>query len=233
MNTNAADPVEGFDAPQFLSARVVDPVAGAIHGYAVEGDLALHYRFGEVVLLALTGEPPAREAGGAFEVALIFLSLSSITEAPAHAASLARLCGARDAGVLATGAIGLSEQATAVLDRGQPLLDWLTRPDAPFPQECRPRDDRERARVAQLRQALQARGLVPEVLAHDPGLEAALLGTLHTCGLRQTAQMMAAILLARLACVTAEALTVQPTAFRSYPLDLPHFEYVGERHDRE
>jgi hypothetical protein len=135
--------------------------------------------------------------------------------------------------VLATGAIGLSEQAAAILDRARPLLDWLARPEDPFPQECRPRDDRERARVALLRQALLAGGLVPGVLAHDPGLEAALLGTLHTCGLRQTAQMMAAILLARFACVTAEAMAVQPTAFRSYPLDLPHFEYVGERHDRE
>jgi citrate synthase len=82
-----------------------------IHGYAVEGDLAPHYRFSDVIYLSLTGELPTDAQSRTFERALILLSPISIAEAPSHAASLARVCDATHSAVIGTGAIALAEQA--------------------------------------------------------------------------------------------------------------------------
>ncbi|MEJ7754572.1 MAG: hypothetical protein WKF38_05255, partial [Candidatus Limnocylindrales bacterium] len=101
-------PIEDTAWPAALVARVSDSAASpTLHGYAIETDLARHYRFGETMLLALTGVAPTEADGTAFEVAMIFASATDIRDAPVHAAALARLCGARPANALATGLVGL------------------------------------------------------------------------------------------------------------------------------
>src|SRR5262245_62268100 len=96
-------PIEDNPWPSKLTARVVSPgPRPVLHGYDVQGDLAQHYGFGEVLLLALTGTPPDAERGHDFDVALIFLAPISIAEAPVHAASLARLCRAAPSGLVGT-----------------------------------------------------------------------------------------------------------------------------------
>lgn len=102
--------------PSKLTARVVSPGADPrIHGYAVQDDLARHYRFSDVIYLSLTGELPTDAQSRMFEQVLIRLSPISVGEAPSHAASLARVCDGSNSAVIGTGAMALAEQARFVV----------------------------------------------------------------------------------------------------------------------
>lgn len=126
MSARDAGPVEAFAFPTELSAHAVAPSERPrLHGYDVQGDLARHYGFGEVVLTALTGEAPPRAIGRAFEAALTFALPAPPSEAPGHASILARLCGASDAAVVSVGAIAAAERAGWVVREHAGWLAWL------------------------------------------------------------------------------------------------------------
>jgi hypothetical protein len=218
--------------PDTLTARVVDGgPAPRIHGYDVQADLARHYSFAELMLLSLTGEPPSPGAGRAFEIALAFLSPVSVAEAPVHAAGLARLIGADGTGVLASAAIGLAERARYLVAEHAVLLEWLDAPEGEHPALLDAGSDEDREAVARLRAALAETNLESSASTRRPTLTAALLSVLHAVGLKTAAQLEAAITFAALPAAVAEALSVKPFAFFSYPMNLPAFRYVEEARD--
>ena len=222
----ARGPVESGAFPDHLTARVV--TAGSrprVHGYDVEADVAPHYRFGESILLALTGEAPDEATGAAFEIALTFLSPLAISEAPTHAAVLARICVGSASAVTSTAAVALTEQGRWLLARHAPLVAWLDAGcSAELPESARATDDDDRASTARLRAALgsRAEGRLP---AHDLGRDAALLSVLHACGLRRAEQLEVALVVARLATCAAEALAGKRGDLHGYPMNVPQFAY--------
>jgi hypothetical protein len=221
-------PFEDHAWPDRLKARVTTVGSEPrIHGYDVQADLARHYSFTEVALLALTGEPPEAHIGRAFDTCLLFLSPAPVAEAPANAAVMAHMVAARPNCVLAVGTLTLSEQAKFVLQQHTGLLEWLTR-GGELPEPFRARSDDERAAVGRLRAALPPEVVVP-LLGADPSLTAALLGTLHACGLTQVHQLQAAWILARMCTVAAEAFSAKRAAYRDYPLRLPEYIYTEAR----
>ncbi len=219
-------PIEDRELPQTLTARVVQPGARPrLHGYDVQGDLARHYRFGEVVLLALTGEAPTEEAGRAFEVAMVFAGAAPISEPPAHAASLARLCGARPGSVTAVAAVALTEQARASVEQHGELLRWLAMPEGPLPESARAKTEDEHLACARMRRALGDLSRLVPVLQEDLAPEGVLLAVLFACGLQDPDRIQVALTLARLAATTAEGLATTPGALRDYPMNVPAFRY--------
>jgi hypothetical protein len=223
-------PVDDGTWPLDLTARVVDEMNGAprIHGYDVHDDLARHFSFAEVVLTSLSGVAPTEDAGRAFEAALTFLSPASIAHAPAHAASLAQMCGGRPSGVLGVACLGLAEQGRALVDSHADLLAWLADPKGTPPASAHATSDDDRRAVTKLR-ALIAPFVVPGIDA-DLSLAAATLAVLFACGLRVREAIEPAILIARVACATAEAFAVKPAAFREYPMNNPPFRYEAHKH---
>ena len=214
--------------PEVIKARVVTVGAQPrVRGYDVEGDLARHYGTADLTLLALTSELPTEPARRAFEVASLFLAPLAVNEAPTHAAVVTKLFGAKSTSVLAIAAIGLAEQARAVLDEHAALLDGLKAKRVELEPRYRATCLAERDSVAQLRKALPPELEVP-TLAQDPTRTAALLAVLYACGLRRREQWEAAIVHARLPCVLAEAMAERATNFGNYPINLPAFTYRSE-----
>ncbi len=219
-------PIEETAWPDKLKAHVVTPGSRPqIHGYDVEGDLARHYSFAETVLLALTGELPDKATGCAFEMVLIFIASTPVTEAPAHATVLARLCGAKTAGMLGVGAIALAEQAGFLVDEHEKLLEWMADGNGDLPYGFTATDDEERSSVKRFGESLSACGISMPILDMDPSRATALLFALFKCGIRQKEQIETVFIVSRLPCVMAEALDVQPGTFREYPMNLPPFRY--------
>lgn len=226
MKEHRDGPVESFDFPNKLRAHVVDPgPAPRIHGYDVQADLARHYRFSDTLRLCLAGELPDAAQGAQLEVALQFLAPSPINEAPAHAALLSRMCAATPAAVVANGALALAEQAQRMVSDHGPWLAWLEDEEAELPPGFSADSDAERDAVARLEAALGDMPVCSRALTVDPTLTAAILAVLHGCGVQRTEHLIAAITVARLPSVTAEAFAVSTTAFRDYPMDLPPFRY--------
>ena len=227
VDTDDRGPVEDSPWPTRLEAHVVTPgPAPRIHGYDVHHDLARHYGFGEVVLLTLTGAPPTAAVGRAFEAALVDVAPATVAEAPAHAAGLARLCDAAPAGVVATGAIGLAEQARDRIDRHQAGIDAL-RDGRPWPAcdgRCAGSDRGAEARIAA---RLLGTGLEAPRFDGPVCVEAEHLATLAALGLAEPWQLLAAMVVARLPAVAAEAHAVTPGAFARYPMNLPPLVYEG------
>lgn len=223
-------PLDAVEWPSKLTARVVSPGARAmLHGYDVEEDLARHYTFAEVVLLALTGEPPSPETGRAFEAALVFASPVPVAEAPSHAAVVARACAASVNQIQSVAAIALAEQTSALVALHRGFIETLSGSfPAELPQLWRARDDEERASVARLRRALTGTVEVP-ALAHDVSRPAALIATFHACGLRSSDRIECALTWARLPIALAEALATKPGTHLEYPLMLPDTVYTEEQ----
>jgi hypothetical protein len=219
-------PIEENDWPDKLKAHVVTPgPRPRIHGYDVEGDLARHYSFAETILLTLTGEPPEEETGKAFEIALQFLAPISIAEAPAHAAMLARMCGAEASGVTQVGTTALAEQARSTIDGYTSVLESLERVGLARKVERGPAPASERAAIELLGQHLARVGFDSECLSGQERLDGAILCLLQRIGLRKRWQLEAAFVVCRLPAVVAEAFAVTPGEFKDYPMDLPPFEY--------
>jgi hypothetical protein len=219
-------PLESGQFPDRLTARVVTPGAEPrVHGYDVESDLARHYGVTDLVLLSLTGELPGEAERAAFEIAWLFLAPVSVAHAGPHATVLARLCGATTSATVGVAAIGLGEQARALLTEHEELLGWLRSKPAFLPARYRSAAHDERAAVSRLIQALAPSGLVVPGLLESPTRDAALLSVLFACGLRAAEQLQAVIVLARLPSALAEGFAEQATNFGSYPINLPQFVY--------
>lgn len=219
-------PIEDRVWPEKIAARVVEPGANPrLHGYDVRSDLAHHYGFVDVVLLALTGElDPARAR--AFEIALTFASPASVREAPGHAAMLARLCGARPAGVVSVAATGLAEQSRSILAEHEVILARLATGSLNgLAERFAARDEGERAAVVDLRAALGPLCALVPALGYDLRLDTALLAVFVACGLRDPERLELALTFARLPAACAEAFATPVGAFTSYPMNMPPFVY--------
>ncbi len=213
--------------PEKLTARVVTPGAQPrIHGYDAEGDLALYHPFADTVLLSLTGELPQPAASRAFEVVLHFLAPTSLAQAPAHAAVVAKVCAASTSALLGTGALGLAEQARFVVAHHEAWIAALNeaRGESP-PPEALASDSEDRASVSRLRTALRPTSLSVPALAHDLTRDAAVIAVVHACGLRRAEQIEVAMVFARIPALMAEALAAPMRGFRDYPMNLPPFRY--------
>ena len=214
-------PIESRAWPPALDAFAIDERDGhRVHGYDVEKDLAAHYRFSDVVYLALAGELPTAAQSRAFEVAMCFLLPVSVADGPCHAAVLGSFCGAPPSGVLSTAAVTLADYAREAIAAVRSLADGGALPDA-----LRAQSDAERASVAQLRSLLAGVVEVP-LFALDPGREVALLGVLHACGLTTALQLSSALTIARLPSAAAEAAPRSSAEFvQKYPMNTPPFTY--------
>lgn len=216
-------PIEDTVWPEHLTAHVTDPSGEPrLHGYAVESDLAVHYSFPELCLLALTGELPSERQARAFGVALSFLCAASVAEAPLHAARLSRVCGATSSGTIGVAAIGLAEQARHLLAEHADLLAWLGADTGPFPERHRATSAAEVESVERLRRAL---GEPVRGLDENPSRSAALVCVLWAAGLTTGASLELAWTLARLPVTLAEARAVPPASLRDYPMNTPPFVY--------
>lgn len=221
-------PVEDHAWPERLSARVATarPVP-RIHGYAIADDLARYYSLAEQTLLALTGAIPDEATGRAFEWAMQMLGATTVLDAPVHTAVVVRLCGASPGAAYAAGFVAATELATALVEEHASLLAWLDGPRGELPSEHRGTSEADRAVVNAALEHLS--GFDVPALRHAPTANAALIAILHRCGLRDEARLVAAISMAKLPVVMAEAAFQQPLAFRSYPMDLPDFVYEERR----
>jgi hypothetical protein len=220
-------PIEDGAWPTRLLGRVVAPGAEPrLSGFGIQSDLARHYRFGEVILVALTGEPPDEVAGRAFDVAMIFASAVSVLDAPAHAAVLARICGAEPGAILAVAATALAERARCIFESLESAIPRLVTGSLDdLPSELAARSETEREAVARLRAALG--DFLPRVpaLGYDLHLDAALVAVLLASGLRTREQVVSALAIAGLATACAEGFAATPGDHRTYPIDVPKFVY--------
>ncbi len=216
-------PIDEMRVPEHLTAHVVRPgEEPLLHGFELHQDLARHYGLAEVVLLALTGAPPNREAGRAFEVLLIHACGIAVGEAPSHAAVLARLCSARPSGVAAVAAIGLTEQSRARSETLAPLLAWL-RDGRPGPAPI----GGASGATARLQDDLRSAGAAVDPRDAALDHEAAIVAAMFDLGLREAWQIEMAWSLARWPIAVAEAMSHEDGALGTYPIRLPPFELVG------
>lgn len=222
----AGNPIDDTEWPDQLTAHVVKPGPDPrLHGYSVRADLARHYSFPEVALLALTGRLPTEDEGAAFSIALVWLSPISVAEAPSHAAVIAKICGGRNAQILATGAVGLTEQARFVCEAHASLLNWLADPALHFPAEAQSNGDTAQSEIADFIGLLPPSFRELPVFKHDPSLTAALLAVLHRCGLHSADQIEAAWALSRFASMAAESMAARVGDYRNYPTNTPIYVY--------
>lgn len=231
MSGVGGNPIDRATWPERITARVVQPgAAPRLHGYDLRGDLAAHYRLGEVVFLALAGELPEERLARAVDLALIFLSTVTVAEAPGHAAVLAGLCGTTSSAATGVVAIALGEQARCFVARllALPAAGQGEAPGAdaalPAPAESEAPDPG----VAALRARLDALGLADLPIEGRLGAPGAALSLLRRCGLTEAPQLEAAWVLARLPVALAEAWRQHPGQFLGYPTQLPRFIYRPE-----
>ena len=219
-------PIEDRPSPAEIEARVITPGPNPhVCGVNVEADLAIHYRFHELVQTALTGAPPDEAKGRAFDIALQFLAPLAITEAPTHAAVLARLLGAQTSSIVAVASIALAERARHLLAEHGDLLAWLETAEGQPPPRYRADSAEDRDCLNRLRRALASAGVEVPGLVHGLRRWPALLVTLHFAGLRRSDEMETAVVMAGLATTVAEALSHSPHELAHYPMNLPAFIY--------
>jgi hypothetical protein len=218
-------PIDEASWPTTLEAEVVDPGPPArLHGYEVWHDLVPNYGFADLVLTALRGSPPQRGEGRAFEVALGLFAPSSIREAPAHAAALTRMLGAGPSAVVATAATLLAEQAQDLVTTHGPWLAWLDAPAGDPPAAFLATSDEDRQCLAVIRDLVEA-DLCAALVSVDVTADAAVLALMHACGLTRPRQIVAAVVLARMPAVVAEADRHRPSRLHAYPMTIPPFAY--------
>lgn len=225
-------PFEELTWPTQLLARVVTPEGPPhLHGYAVDDDLARNYRFGEVLLLALTGQPPSPEVGAFFEGVLVILSPVCVAEAPVHAALLSRSAGARPVGTLLVGLVGLAEQARHLVETHQGLLEAAARGTIDsWPEGFEARTERD---VLVGRELEERWPWPPAPTLGNITAEGALLVALFACGLTAPWQMEAALVTSRLGTLSAEAHAAPLGRLMDYPMNLPPFEYLEDQDETE
>lgn len=230
----STSPIDVMPVAEELTAHVISPgPRPRLHGYAVEDDLALHATFAEVMLTALTGELPSREVGRAFEIAMVFTSPIAVADAPAHAAVLAQISGARPSGVLATGAIALAEEATFLVAREIAVFEWLESPHGAPPDSILSEAPDDVRGADAIRAALTHAGLSVAALDHALAPWPARIALFIHCGLTRPALVATAIAQARWPVVAAEAFANHAGDFQSYPIRLPEFAYEHRRTEHE
>lgn len=201
-----------------------------IHGYDVPSDLARHYTFGELQLLALTGVPPDVDDGRAFELCLAFLSPVSVAEASVHAGRVARhvhsILG-NTPGMAATLGIGLAEQARFELEHYADWLQWLDDDgQGAVPDAATEGAATDAQVVRQFRSQLPSKhGGAVEKLG-SVNLTAAVLAVLRALGLHEPHQLTSALVLARFAVAMAEAFATPDPRLWAYPLNLPKWNFI-------
>lgn len=228
MNQNAATgPIERHVWPERLTAHAVSSGSEPrLHGFDVQTDLARHYTPIDVAFIALTGDAPSAEVSRALEVALTFLSPASIADAPVHAAALARICGARVAGIVGVAAVALAEQARTLFDEHEEVLPRLVTGSLNgMAARFAARDADEAEAVQRLRNALGPFCNRVPAIGYDLRLDTAILATLLACGLRTRDQLEVLFTQVRLPIACAEALAWKAADLRAYPMDLPQFVY--------
>jgi hypothetical protein len=244
--------------PERLQAHVVSPAGAAprMHGYDVAGDLARHYTMSEVAWLALRGELPTESQRAAFDTALILLAPTSVAQAPAHAAILSRIAGARPCATLGVAAVGLGELARSEREALAPWLAGLEPPpgeraagpadEASEPSEAREADEPSEAREADEADEPGEAGEAREALAWLDGQLRAWFGDggglparprarvacahalLQRLGFATPLQLELLSLWARLPAVIAEAGLVHLGDVRGYPARAPDYRYVDD-----
>ena len=223
---DAPGPGEAYEFPSVLTGHVVAPGdEPRVHGFGVDTDLSRHFRFGEVVLLTLTGEEPTAEAGRVFDLALMHVLPLSVGTAPVHATVLARLAAGRVPAVLGVAGLALAEHAAAFAEPFEALVAWAGggATDAPPPALA----GREPRAAALLAQATALGAAPPPMHSASLNHAGAVLLLFYTSGLRHRWQVEAAIMMAGLPACAAEAAHHTPMNIRSYPLNQPPFVYEG------
>lgn len=210
MTKSVKGTVDAIDCPSRLPALVASTGEHPrVHGYDLHRDLAHNYDFGEFIVTALTGVTPNEAWGKAVNKALVLLASTSVQHAPVHAATLSRRCGSDERAVMAAGLLGLVEEAWFQLSEyseGETTNEVSATHDelfASLPDEVR--------------------GVLPkrsngsvEQLAHE---------ILTAAGLESKLQRMAAVCIARMPILAAEAHATPPGDIRNYPIKLPTYEY--------
>jgi hypothetical protein len=101
-------------------------------------------------------------------------------------------------------------------------LDDLTA-GAELAAQHRATGEAERTSVATLRAIVGA--LEVPALQCDPSRIVAIVAVLRACGLAAPFQLSTALTIARLTSIVAETAATKVGDFKSYPMDLPHFDY--------
>lgn len=230
MKSKYTGPVEDLKWASRLQAHVVTPgERPRIHGYDVRADLAGNISFSQLIILTLTGQLPTEKALQAFETVIVFLAPISVAEAPVHASVLAGLCGANSSGIMGVTGITLAQQASFIVTEHSELLNKLSSGEKQSLAPFGPQNAGEREETELLVKALEKAGLQAPKECRELNPVAAALTVLHKCCNITDPQVMEAVLvMARIPCVLAESRAVQPGGFRSYPIDLPKFEYRDE-----
>jgi hypothetical protein len=218
-------PIEDGHWAGQLRAHVVDPgPPPRLHGYDLWHDLAKSYGLAEIVLTALLGEAPDRARGRAFEVALVLAMPGSLAEAPAHAAAIARMLSAPPPSIAAMAAVVLAEQAQALIEAHDDWIAWLERGEGDPPATGLARDDGDRESLAVVRTLVDP-SVAPVLARVEPSTSATIVTLLFASGLRTRPAMIAALVCARLPGTVAEAEHHTRAGLRSYPMQLPPFDY--------
>lgn len=220
--TERKGPIESHAWPVALEAFAIDESSGAarMHGYDVEGDLARHYRFSDIVYLGLAGELPTDRCSRAFELALSFLAPLSVADGPGHAAALAGFFGAPPSGVITTAAVTLADYCADAIEASASLSDT-----SDLPPGLQAHSAEEAASVARLATLLEGTVSVP-LLARNPGRDVAIFAVMRACGLTTPLQLAAVVTIARLPAAVAEAAARSSASFvQKYPLTTPPFVY--------
>lgn len=225
MSRRPNGPIEDREVPSELQAKVITPGPDPhLYGFSVESDLAIHYRFPELVQLAMTGVAPDEAKGRAFDVALQFLAPLAIAEAPTHAAALTHMLGAKTSSLIAVTCIALAERARFIVAQHTDLLEALDK-EQEVPSRHLADNADDVASVDRLRSALASAGVQLPGLDRGVARWAALVMTLHFAGIRRPEQLETAFVLAGLAPSIAEASCHDAAEITRYPIRLPAFIY--------
>ena len=212
--------------PEKLTARAVtgDATDDRLHGYAVLGDLAKHYRFSDTLFLALVGELPDGRTSALFELALQTLAAPRATEASVHLAILTRLSGAPAASAISAGLIVAADQAHALVRHHADLLRWLAAPTPDVPAVFGGDEPYSAALAAAVSRIAPDQTLVRATMTRD----AATIATLFLAGIQSPEQLQGALLAPRICGIAAESLATGPDHLSLYPVKLPPFRYVED-----
>ncbi|MFT3693228.1 MAG: hypothetical protein QM831_08805 [Kofleriaceae bacterium] len=205
--------------PETLIARATDSSDATddrLFGYAVLGDVAANYGFSDAVYLSIVGELPTPEQGRIFALAMTAAAPVPVLEASAHTAVLARLSGSTIPSTLGASMLVVGDRTRVMLEANEAFLRWLDAPNGPPPVAV-PTSPWVEALFAAARLEL------PTTLPRD----AALLALFHTAGVRTREQLEAALMIARITGVAAEALQTGPQHLPLYPVKVPEFRYEG------
>lgn len=227
-------PFDRTPFPARITARVVSPGDGEdrrIAGYAVAGDLARHHGIVEVAWLAWRGELPTAAEREAFDTALVLLAPVHVGEAPAHAACLAQLSGARPAAMVAVSAVGIGELGEHEGGELAAWIAWLADGQGPVPAAAL--HPAPGGAWPAMQAALSGRmrgwfGAGAELPAVPLRRVACAYAILFRLGLRPGLLLEAVVAWARLPAVIAEASHVRIGAIREYPARLPDYQYVDD-----